>query len=127
MKNVLFVVLVSCSLLIGCGHSADGGIVTARDVLKTDKNADILKFGGRIYSNVTHLEWFIEKELDYITGEKIGEIKKVTSVSLFFTNYSATKLVKGTALYEINGGDNGYILVELENGEILYYMELLEG
>jgi len=116
---------VSCILLVSC--SADGGKVTARDVLKRNHDADVLKYNGFMYNNVTDLEWFMKDKSMFQKGNEIGEIKKVTNSSLFFTNFSATKLPKGTTLYDTNDGDTGIIIVETENGEILYYMQLLEG
>ncbi|UYZ23939.1 hypothetical protein [Mesobacillus jeotgali] len=125
LKIMVLTLLILILFLAGC--SADGGRVTARDVLKQNDNADILKYDGFIYSNVTNLEWF-EKEKERIQkGEEIGKIKKVTTSSLFFTNFSATKLPKGTVLYDTNDGNKGTIYVETENGEAMYYIQLLEG
>ncbi|WHX42589.1 hypothetical protein QNH36_10870 [Mesobacillus sp. AQ2] len=102
--------------------------MTARDVLKQNENADILKYDGFIYSNVTEHEWFEENKDRHQKGKKIGEIKKVTTSSLFFTNLSATKLPKGTVLFDTNDSDEtGIIFVETDNGDGLYYMQLLEG
>ncbi|NKE03936.1 hypothetical protein [Mesobacillus selenatarsenatis] len=126
IKNVLFIFLTLVVLLLA-GCSADGGKVTARDVLKQNQDADILKYDGLIYSNVTKLEWFQEKKNQIQKGEEIGKIKKVTTASLFFTNFSATKLPKGTLLYDTNDGYKGMIYVETEDGDALYYMSLLEG
>ncbi|MEH7226673.1 hypothetical protein V7112_22985 [Bacillus sp. JJ1566] len=59
MKKSLFlwlITLASLILLVSC--SADGGKVTARDVLKQNDDADVLKYNGFMYSNVTDLEWF---------------------------------------------------------------------
>lgn len=123
---VLFIfMIVFLVLLASC--SADGGKVTARDVLKGNEDADVLKYDGFMYNNVTDLEWFEEKKGNIQKGKEIGEIKKVTTNSLFFTDFSATKLPKGTTLYDTNDGETGVIIVETENGEILYYMQLLEG
>lgn len=126
-KSVIFFLFtfVSGILLVSC--SADGGKVTARDVLKQNHDVDVLKYNGFMYSNVTDLEWFNNKKSMFQKGNEIGEIKKVTNSSLFFTNFSATKLPKGTTLYDTNDGDIGILIVETENGEILYYMQLLEG
>ncbi len=125
MKKSLIWLLIIIGSLTGC--SADGGKVTARDVLKQNDSADILKFDGFIYSNVTDLEWFQENKDRHQKGKKIGEIKKVTTSSLFFTNFSATKLPEGTVLYDTNDGETGIIFVEMDNGDELYYMQLLEG
>lgn len=125
LKIPVFILLIPVVFLAGC--SADGGRVTARDVLKQNNNADILKYDGFIYSNVTNLEWFEEEKDQIKKGEEIGNIKKVTTSSLFFTNFSATKLPKGTVLFDTNEGNKGTIYVETENGDILYYIQLLEG
>ncbi|WP_226641475.1 hypothetical protein [Mesobacillus subterraneus] len=126
IKNVLFIFLTLVVLFLA-GCSADDGKVTARDVLKQNQDADILKYDGFIYSNVTFLEWFQEDKEQLRKGEEIGKIKKETTSSLFFTNLSATKLPKGTVLYGTNDGYKGMIYVEMEDGEVLYYMQLLEG
>ena len=127
MKPQIVVFILMSLVLFLAGCSADGGKVTARDVLKQNEDADILKYDGFIYSNVTFLEWFQEGKDQIQKGEEIGKIKKVTTSSLFFTNLSATKLPKGTVLYGTNDGYTGMIYVETEDGEVLYYMQLLEG
>ena len=123
---VLFMLsLVSVILLVSC--STDSGKVTARDVLKGNEEADVLKYNGFMYNNVTELEWFEEKKSNIHKGKEIGEIKKVTTSSLYFTDFSATKLPKGTILYATDDGYTGIILVETEDDGTLYYMQLLEG
>ena len=124
-KFLVFFILMALLSLAGC--SADGGRVTARDVLKQNEDADILKYEGFIYSNATDLEWFQEVKDRIQKGEEIGKIKKVTKSGLFFTNSSATKLPEGTVLYDTNDGDKGTIYVETEDGKVLYYIQLLEG
>jgi hypothetical protein len=101
--------------------------VTASDVLGRNNDADVLKYNGFMYNNVTDLEWFAENKDRLQKGKKIGEIKKVTTSSWFFSDFSATKLPKGTVFYDTNDGKTGIILVETENGDFLYYMQLLEG
>ncbi|CAM3818073.1 hypothetical protein [Mesobacillus thioparans] len=125
LKKSLIWLLIIIGSLTGC--SGDGGKVTARDVLKHNDNADILKFDGFIYSNVTDLEWFEENKDRHQKGKKIGEIKKVTTSSLFFANFSSTKLPRGTVLFDTNDGETGIIFVEMDNEHELYYMQLLEG
>jgi hypothetical protein len=101
--------------------------VTASDVLGRNNDADVLKYNGFMYNNVTDLEWFAENKDRLQKGKKIGEIKKVTTSSWFFSDFSATKLPKGTVLYDTNDGKTGIIIVETENGDFLYNMQLLEG
>ncbi|WNF24795.1 hypothetical protein [Mesobacillus jeotgali] len=124
-RFTVFFMLMAVLSLAGC--SADGERVTARDVLKQNEDADILKYEGFIYSNATDLEWFQEVKDRIQKGEEIGKIKKATTSSLFFSNFSATKLPKGTVLYDTNDGYTGTIYVETEDGEVLYYIQLLEG
>lgn len=126
IKNPLsLIVFVSLILLAGC--SADSGKVTARDIIKGNADADVLKYNGFMYSNVTELEWFDKKKSNIQKGKEIGEIKKLTTSSLFFSDFSATKLPKGTVLYDTNDGETGVIIVETQDDEILFYMQLLEG
>ena len=128
IKKVLVLIIVTIvQLILLTSCSADGGKVTARDVLKNNQDADVLKYNGFMYNNVTDLEWFEKKKIDFKKGKEIGEIKKVTSSVLFFTNFSATKLEKGTVLYAVDDGYTGIIIVETENDEVLYYMQLVEG
>ncbi|MBT2691724.1 hypothetical protein [Bacillus sp. ISL-55] len=121
------ILIFFAALIFLAGCSADGGKVTARDVLKRNEDADVLKYNGFMYNNVTDLEWFEEMKSNLQKGKEIGKIKKVTTSSLFFTNLSATKLPKGTILYDTDDGKTGVIIVETEDEEILYYLQLLEG
>jgi hypothetical protein len=124
---LLIVCFVLSSLVFGCGV-ADGGKVTARDVLKRNKDADIIQYDGFIFSNVTHLDWF-ENDKENITFSKeylLGEIEKQTANSLWFVDMTASKLPKGTKVYAIEENGGGILLVEYK-GEVLYYMQLLEG
>jgi hypothetical protein len=126
MNKILLVLLSCCFLLAGCGLSG-GGVVTAGDVLDVNKDADIFKYKGRIYSNATELGWFEKEKSKFQKGVKIGDIKKVQTTSFLFGNLSATKLSKGTALYNTDDAKEGIrpgvILVETASGELLYYLE----
>lgn len=111
----------------GCGV-ADGGKVTAKDVLKQNPDADILQFDGFVYSNMTEVEWFKEDKDKYKKQSLLGEIKKQTTKSSSFLDFTATKLPVGTKVYSNKLDENrpGILIVEYEDKE-LYYMELLEG
>ena len=115
--------------IAGCGV-ADGGKVTARDVLKQNSDADILMYKGRIYSNMTEVEWFKQKKEKYIKHNLIGEIDKQSTNSIGFNDMTATKLPVGTKVHSSREVDNddelGILIVEFE-GEYLYYVQLLEG
>ncbi len=68
--------------------------MTVRNVLIQEGNADILKYNGLIYSNVTELHWFKEIMEKKKKGKKIGEIKKVTKIQLFFYGLISYKVTK---------------------------------
>jgi hypothetical protein len=129
MKVLLKVLVLSLAfwLLAACG-AADGGKVTARDVLENSEDADILMYNGFIYSNVTDLDWIQEDKDRYTKGEHLGDIKKTTSSSFGFRDFYATVLPEGTSIYSNNEDKEGVgmILVE-EDGEVLFYLQLLEG
>lgn len=117
MKKIIKVSLAICILFSG------GFMVASTSFLKLDK--DIIKYEGRIYSNITELDWFEKEKNKYHKGEEIGEIKRVSKSLLTLWNFSATKLPKGTVLYNIDDTKEGIrpliILAETENREILYY------
>lgn len=119
-------ILLPIIYLSGFG-AADGGRVTARDVLKQNTDADIIKYDGGIYSNMTEVDWFKKQNEKYTIHHLIGEIKKQSTNNFLFTNLTATKLPVGTKVYSTNENSNsGILIVEYEGGN-LYYMELLEG
>ncbi|MDG5788062.1 hypothetical protein QA612_11225 [Evansella sp. AB-P1] len=120
-------VILPLIFLLGCGV-ADGGKVTARDVLNRNSDADVFQYNGMMYNNVTELEWFQERKEEYTKHGLIGEIKNQSTNWLFFRDYTATKLPVGTKIYftSENEIDVGILSVELE-GETLYYMQLLQG
>ena len=60
LEQVLILLLTL--LLVGCGV-ADGGRVTAREYLKQYPDADLFQFEGRIYANVTEVEWVQQKKI----------------------------------------------------------------
>ena len=124
--SILFIML---SLITGCGV-ADDGKITAKDVLKQDADADILMYKGRIYSNMTEVEWFEQKKEKYIKYNLIDEIDKQSTNSIGFNDITATKLPVGTKVHSSREIDNdkesGILIVEFEGGN-LYYMQLLEG
>jgi len=114
-------------LVTGCGV-ADGGKVTAKDVLKQNSDADIFQYNGFVYSNMTEVEWFEKEKEKYIKQNILGEIEKQSTSSLGFKDFTATKLPVGTKIYlaSKNEQDLGILIIEYE-GKDLYYMALLEG
>ncbi|WP_409250583.1 hypothetical protein V1502_10400 [Bacillus sp. SCS-153A] len=118
MKKVI-IILFSISFLLFGGYSI---------LSNTDK--DIIKFDGRIYSNITDAHWFEEEEKNrYQKGERLGEIKRTSNSSLLIWNFSATKLPEGTTIYKTDETEVGtplLILAEGDNGEISFYRWLPE-
>lgn len=115
MKRIFIILLSLCILFVG------GYVLISSDVLKIDEDSDIIKYGGRIYSNVTDLEWFEKEKSKFQKGKKVGEIKTQKNTSLLWGNFTANKLAKGTVLYGTTTGKGGILIVEKENGDLLYY------
>ncbi|THE10011.1 hypothetical protein E1I69_20215 [Bacillus timonensis] len=117
MKKIVMVSLFIFLLLAG------GIMIISSGYLNTDQ--DTLKYEGRIYSNITELDWFEKEKSSYPKGKRIGEIKRNSKSPLLMRNFSATKLPKGTTLYNTADAKEGItpliILAETESGSILYY------
>lgn len=96
---------------------------TPEDILLENENADIFLLNGIVYSNAEDLEWVTEKELTL--GNEIGEIKKQTTNSDEFENYTATKLLVGTKIYEPI--ENSDIFIVKVDGKEIRYLGLREG
>jgi len=120
-KGLLATFLVF-SLLLGCGV-ADGGKVTANDVLKQNPDADIFQYNGLIYSNVSDLEWFEEKMELFSKQKLLTEIEKQAKSSFGFKNLTATKLPIGTKIYSTseNEKDLGVLIVEFEGKDFFLW------
>lgn len=132
IKKTFFIIWFTMLALISiasCGV-ADDGEITAKDVLKQNSEADILMYKGFIYSNMTEVEWFVQRKEEYIKYNMIGEIEKQSTNSFGFNDMTAMKLPVGTKIYSSREVDNdkelGILIVEFEGG-YLYYMQLLEG
>ena len=127
MKTLVQSLLVIITLLlVGCGV-ADGGRVTASDLLKQNPDADIFQFEGRIFSNVTELEWVKQKTSSFTKYDLLGEIKYQSTKRFGFKDLQATKLPVGTKFYSTSEeGYGGFLIVELD-GEEYFYLEMLEG
>lgn len=125
--NLILFVLISLLFITGCGV-ADGGKVTAKDVLKRNPEADIFQYNGFIYNNMTEVEWFEQEKDKYTKHSLLDEIEKQSSSSYGFKDLTTTKLPVGTKIYSTNENENdlGILIVEYE-GKDLYYMQLLEG
>lgn len=117
MKKVTVVLLSICLLFVM------GFVIISSGFLKTEK--DIIKYEGSIYSNITEVDWFEQEKDKYQKGERIGEIKRSSKSSLLLRDFSATKLSKGTVLYNTVDTKEEIkppiILAETEDGGILYF------
>lgn len=114
MKKISIILFLFCFVFTG--------YLLMRSSTETDR--DIVKYDGRIYSNITDLDWFTDEEKGkYQKGERIGEVKKNSRSSLLLWNFSATKLQKGTDLYHTCEKESTplIILAETQDGNILFY------
>ncbi|WP_139184386.1 hypothetical protein [Sediminibacillus albus] len=120
--------LILVLLITGC-NSASTGNPTAKEILDGNSNADIIKLDDLIYSRNTNPD---RKPKDgYSKGEKIGEIKKKTTNTLWFRNLYASKLPKGTEVFSTNeeykSGDAPFVILVEMDGELIDYHALVEG
>jgi hypothetical protein len=126
-KLFLVITIIIVGFTAGC--SADGGRVTVKEILKRNPDADIIQYdNGKVYSNVTNLEWFQKEKGKYSKERFVGEVIKRTTSRFMYKDYYATKLPVGSRIYSIAKENRftGILIVEHE-GEDLYYMVLLEG
>ncbi|MGE8001143.1 hypothetical protein ACQKOF_21255 [Lysinibacillus sp. NPDC093190] len=121
-KNLVYsflflLVLTGCSSVIPDNP-------TAKTILKEDAQADILQIDQLIYIKAADQESLIKNI--FIKGDKIGEIKKTTTSTLFFKDFCATKLPVGSEIFTTNDQDTYTIIVEIDGKQILY-KALVEG
>lgn len=114
-------------LLMGC-TAASTGNPSAKDILKEDKEADIIKVGSLIYTKSYNP--VTESAYERSNLYKIGEIKKQTTSKLFFQDFYASQLPKGTEVFsteEYNYGKAPYVLIVESSDEYIEYHALIEG
>lgn len=123
--NLLLFILIL--ILSSCGV-ADGGKITAKDVIKQNSEADIIQVNGFIYSNITELKWFQERNEKLMKHTLLGETQKQSTSRFGFNVWTATKLRAGTKIYSSseNGSELDILIVEFDD-KVFYYMKLLEG
>ena len=114
---LLFLVLTGCSSVIP-------GNPTSQTILKKDPQADILQLDELIYIKASDQESL--KKGDFIKEDKIGEIKKTTTSTLFFKDFCATKLPVGSEIFATNDHDTYTIIAEIDGKQVLY-TALVEG
>ena len=102
-------------ILASCGV-ADDGIITAKDVINQDSEADIIQLNGFIYSNMTELEWFQERKEKLTKHTLLGETQKQLTSRFGFEDWTATKLPVGTKIYSAseNGSELDILIVEVD-------------
>ncbi|WP_156028887.1 hypothetical protein [Sporosarcina sp. D27] len=125
--SVFLMVVSMLFLLMGCTATSTGN-PTAKDILKEDKEADIIKVGSLIYTknNNPVTESAYERPNLY----KIGDIKKQTTRELFFQDFYASQLPKGTEVFsteEYSHGRTPYVLIVESSDEYFEYHALIEG
>jgi hypothetical protein len=120
----LFLIVVFIFSITGCSPAATDN-PTAKEILDDNSDADIIKLDDLIYSRSSNIE------NDYSKGEKIGEIKKKTTNTLWFGNLYASKLPKGIEVFSTNeeykSGDAPFVILVEIDGELLDYHALIEG
>ncbi|SET18284.1 hypothetical protein SAMN05216389_106205 [Oceanobacillus limi] len=103
---------------------------TAREIIKENPNADIIKLDGLVYSNVSDQDRIREQNI--LVGEKIGEVKKKSSSTWWYQDFYATKLPTGTEIYTIDEdsyekGDAPFYILVKQDEKIFIYQALIEG
>ncbi|MFB7156257.1 hypothetical protein [Lysinibacillus sp. NPDC056232] len=123
MQKILVYSFLFLLVLTGCSSVIPGN-PTAKTILKENAQADILQIDELIYIKAADQESL--KKDAFIKEDKIGEIKKTTTSTLFFKDFCATKLPVGSEIFATNDHDTYTIIVEIE-GKQLLYTALVEG
>ncbi|WP_067728724.1 hypothetical protein [Oceanobacillus damuensis] len=129
-KIKILLILFLSMIMVACNNQTtprksgnDIGNATAAQILLENKDADIFPLNGIVYTNAEDIKWVNKEELTL--GEEVGGIKKQTTDSEEFENYTATKLPVGTAIYKPVEREDIYI-VKMDDKEIRY-LGLIEG
>lgn len=122
LLGVLIYFLFVLLMLTSCGV-ADGGKVTAKDVLKQNGEADIFQYNGFIYSNMTEVDWFQKEKQNYIKHDEIGAVQSQSTDAKAFHDFTATKLPVGTKIYRTskNEMDTGILIVGYKGKNFVLY------
>jgi hypothetical protein len=127
-KRMLFIVLFLSVVMVACSNQITPKEIkivydnpTPKEVLT--ENADIFVLNGIVYINAEDVEWVNEQ--DFTLGEEVGEIKKQTTNSDEFENYTASKLEVGTKIYETV--EKGDIYIVIVDDKEIRYLGLREG
>lgn len=103
MQKILVYSFLFLLVLAGCSTAIPGN-PTSKTILKENSQAaDILQMEQLIYIKASNQESL--KKGDFIKEDKIGEIKKTTTSTLFFKDFYATKLPAGFEIFATNDHD----------------------
>ncbi|MCL1701035.1 hypothetical protein [Lysinibacillus sp. Bpr_S20] len=123
MQKVLVYSFLFLLVLAGCSTAIPGN-PTSKTILKENSQADILQMDQLIYIKASNQESL--KKGDFIKEDKIGEIKKTTTSTLFFKDFYATKLPVGSEIFATNDHDT-YTIIAVIDGKQILYTALVEG
>src|SRR5690625_1126592 len=114
-QKILLILFLSIVLTVACNNQTtpekpgnDVGNPTAEQILLEDENADIFVLNDIVYTNAEHIEWVNEEKLT--AGDEVGEIRKQTTDSDAFEDFTATKLTVGTKIYNPVENSSVYIV-----------------
>ena len=133
IRRILSVILISV-LLSSCAanvsspptpvKSTSTANPTAKEVLSSNKDADIFMWNSTIYINAIDNEWVHDQKFDHL--ELIGEITKQFNEGDSFDDGTATQLPLGTKIYTPSPRQ-GAILIVKRNNQEMRYLGLIEG
>ncbi|KHE73243.1 hypothetical protein LD39_00295 [Halobacillus sp. BBL2006] len=111
---MISILVTFCFLVIGCSASpgeGEGGLLSKKQVLKENPNADLFVFEGKVYKN--GVDWIEEQDLT--KDAQIGEIKKGM----------ATELPIGAKIFQTRE-KKGILIVQYRNTEKRYLLRMGE-
>jgi hypothetical protein len=132
-KMIIYVVICSFALLIGCSKGPTRqiseqqsetntiGNPTAQEVLRMDSNANIFMYKDTIYN--AGVPWV--DELKLTKDIQVTEISHQSNDDKDFKNGTANKLEGGTKIFRVKER-NDILIAETEKGDIRFY-KLVEG
>lgn len=132
-RMIIYVVICSFALLIGCGKEPTKqiseqqsetktiGNPTAQEVLRMDLKANIFMYKDTIYN--AGVPWV--DELKLTKDIQVTEIRHRSNNDKDFKNGTANKLEVGTKIFRVKER-NDILIAETEKGDIRFY-QLVEG
>ncbi|MEK3974769.1 hypothetical protein [Psychrobacillus sp. FSL K6-1267] len=124
IKFYLTIVIVLLLVLSACTNGSPGN-PSAKDILKSNKDADILQYNGLIYENVENYDYLTD--LNHVVKiDEIGEVKETKESYRGFNDFSASKLPVGSKVFSTSEEFNYFLIIELNEEDIIYTV-ILEG